>query len=51
MTMNSTMLIKSYEAVLRCQVPNVIVMFSDPVPVFLIPPTKPIYFPKFEIYL
>jgi hypothetical protein len=51
MTMNSTMLIKSYGVVLRCQVIDIIVMFSDPDPVFLIPPTKPIHFPKFEICL
>jgi len=34
MTMNSTMLIKSYGVVLRCQVIDIIVMFSDPDPVF-----------------
>jgi hypothetical protein len=34
MTMNSTMLIKSYGVVLHCQITDIIVMFSDPVPVF-----------------
>jgi hypothetical protein len=34
MTMNSTMLIKSYGVVLHCQITDIFVMFSDPVPVF-----------------
>jgi hypothetical protein len=45
MIMNSIMLIKSYDAVLRCQVTDIIMTFYDPVPIFFNPRTKPIYFP------
>jgi hypothetical protein len=44
MIMNSTMLIKSYDAILRCQVTDIIMTFYDPVPIFFNPQTKPIYF-------